>query len=433
MRYYAVTEDPNELMHFGIKGMKWGIRRTDAQLGHPRHTGSRKPRSIAYKKAQAKLSASMKNGIKKVETKWKTYNSPQAKEARFMKKAMQQARNGTLKYGKLTDKQVQQVADRLYLERNARSLGSTENPRFGKRLKMAIGTGIVEGVGRGASAYIEERFRGRGRTTADIKRDKRMAKYEGRDDVIRKKAKKQIDEEYYKTAYEEGNAPNDYKSTSRRAKYLADVKKRNKESDYRANIQKIYDENEARLRANNNARFEDEDRRSIRKNASENKLGSGKALARLNAYNESREDIDKYGNAYLDSYNTALDVKKRQEARSSGRSYATSPERQFATNQIMQEYAKTQRQRAQEAAVRENATRQKELARKARQEEIRSSRSETSRSTNYVTEKDYGARGSSSSSPWVGVRPEVHSPREEWRRQNDWQNTSNRRKRKGKN
>ena len=25
----------NELYHHGIKGMKWGIRRTDAQLGHP--------------------------------------------------------------------------------------------------------------------------------------------------------------------------------------------------------------------------------------------------------------------------------------------------------------------------------------------------------------------------------------------------------------
>ena len=57
----------------------------------------------------------------------------------------------------------------------------------------------------------------------------------------------------------------------------------------------------------------------------------------------------------------------------------------------MQEYAKTQRQRAQEAAVRENAARQRELARQARQEEINSAR-----------------------------------------RANDLKNTSNRRKRKGR-
>ena len=24
MKYYAVTDDPNELMHYGVKGMKWG-------------------------------------------------------------------------------------------------------------------------------------------------------------------------------------------------------------------------------------------------------------------------------------------------------------------------------------------------------------------------------------------------------------------------
>ena len=198
MTYYAVTDDPNELVHWGIKGMKWGVRHDK-----PRHSGSRK-RSAAYKKAQSKLSKAMKNGIQKAETKWKVYHSPQAKEARFMKKAMQQARNGTLKYGKLTDKQVQQVTDRLYLERNARALGSTENPRMIKRLKMAIGTGIVTGVGQGTASYINERFKGRGATTAEIKRDKRMAKYESNRDVQLRRARNKANSEYYEEAAKRG-------------------------------------------------------------------------------------------------------------------------------------------------------------------------------------------------------------------------------------
>lgn len=243
MTYYAVTDDPNELAHFGIPGMKWGVRKDK-----PRHSGSRKPRSAAYKKAQNKLGRMMKSGIKKAEAHWNTYNSPAAKEARFMKKAMQQARNGTLKYGKLTDSQVRQVTDRLALERNARMLGSTENPRYGKRLKMAIGEGIIRGIGGGTGAYIEERFRGRGRTTAEIKADKRKAKYESRNSVQERRARNKQAEEYYKTVYEEGDDAR-YRGSKKRAEYLSEVKSRRKNDDYSANVRKIYEEQGSRSKA----------------------------------------------------------------------------------------------------------------------------------------------------------------------------------------
>lgn len=246
MTYYAVTDDPNELAHFGILGMKWGRRRTPEQLGHPRHSGSRskKPRSAAYKKASAKLNKSMHNGIEKAKTKWKEYNSPKAKEARFMKKAMQQARNGTLKYGKLTDDQVRRVTERLALERNARQLGSTENPRYTKRLKMAVGEGIIRGIGMGTASYIDQRFKGRGETTARIKADKRMAKYEGRDNVQRRRARNKQTEEFYKTAYEEGDNPDYYKyDTARgRAKYLSEVKERNRLSEARKKNEQVFNQ-----------------------------------------------------------------------------------------------------------------------------------------------------------------------------------------------
>ena len=155
MKYYAVTNDPTELMHFGIKGMHWGIIRTDAQLGHPRHSGSRRPRSAAYKKAQSKLGKAMKNGIEKAKANWREYNSPERKYERQTNKALQQARKGKLKYGKLDDWQVQRITDRLAMERNARMLSDTEKT-WGKRLRESIGEGVIRGVGDGFGRRTSE-------------------------------------------------------------------------------------------------------------------------------------------------------------------------------------------------------------------------------------------------------------------------------------
>lgn len=320
MTYYAVTDDPNELAHYGILGMKWGVRKES-----PRHSGSRsRRRSAAYKKAQSKLGKMMKSGIKKAEAHWKTYNSPKAKEDRFMKKAMQQARNGTLKYGKLTDDQVRKVTNRLALEQDARRLGNTENPRYAKRLKMAIGEGIIRGIGTGTGAYIEERFRGRGRTTAEIKADARKAKYEGRDDVQRRRARNKQTEEFYKTAYDEGINPENWKYTtqSQRAKYLSEIKKRNKDNEYHSNIQKVYDEQHARSRAiteGNNYRAIKESR----------KLKPSGALERLNSYNSQHEanqimranlySVIKTNEAAAARGNTDLAVTSRNRRKRKGR------------------------------------------------------------------------------------------------------------------
>ena len=241
MTYYAVTDDPNELAHWGVKGMRWGVRHDK-----PRHSGSRsnRPRSIAYKKAQSKLGKMMRSGIKKAEAHWKEYNSPKAKEERFMKKAMQQARTGTLKYGKLTDAQVRRITDRLALERNARQLGGTENPKFGKRLKTAIGTGIVTGIGAGTTAYIEERFRGRGRTTAELKADKRKAKYESDQKIQQRKARNKVNQEYYEEAARRGYEPTGLarivQDDSDRAKKIKAWKADNAREEERAKRQNAY-------------------------------------------------------------------------------------------------------------------------------------------------------------------------------------------------
>ena len=57
---WSIDYNDNELYHHGIKGMKWGIRRTDAQLGHEpvdlhktkKRVSSKKQRKIQKQQVQ---------------------------------------------------------------------------------------------------------------------------------------------------------------------------------------------------------------------------------------------------------------------------------------------------------------------------------------------------------------------------------------------
>lgn len=53
----------NILMHYGVKGMKWGVRRTPAQLGH--RPSSRKRKSSATSKGRKRLAGMRKKKITK--------------------------------------------------------------------------------------------------------------------------------------------------------------------------------------------------------------------------------------------------------------------------------------------------------------------------------------------------------------------------------
>lgn len=205
MTYYAVTDDPNELAHYGILGMKWGVRKEN-----PRHSGSRRPRSAAYKKAQSKLGKMMKSGIKKAQANWRAYNSPEAKYERQTNRAMQQARRGKLKYGKLTDDQVMRITDRLALERQARQLSNTEQ-RFRTRLAKSIGEGVVSGFGTGVGRITSEflsrgsvlktdRLRSEQQDRLDRQKEKRRMRNAEKE--AKKKAKRELEQEKLKDQYE---------------------------------------------------------------------------------------------------------------------------------------------------------------------------------------------------------------------------------------
>ena len=216
MKYYAVTDDPNELLHYGVKGMKWGQHLFGDDL---------RPKSAGYKRALGKLRNSAKKAktatvktvknaraslqksatqraINKQQKQEDKYNKAVAKaqqrinivsnlsnvdkmrayekqiesdykaqrnadraalkrERRYAKnegkmdKYLKQAREGKLKYGKLSEEQVGRITDRLSMEARSRSLNGAEKT-WRQKKKEARRAGVLGGIESGTKAAMTE-------------------------------------------------------------------------------------------------------------------------------------------------------------------------------------------------------------------------------------------------------------------------------------
>lgn len=119
----------NELYHHGIKGMKWGVRRTAAQLGHP--TGK-----IDLQKTKKRVEAAgtivteSQNINKKVSSK---------KQRKMQKQQVQTAKA-------MTDKELRERVNRLNMEQQYARL-STEQMNAGKvnvdKVLAEVGTAVA--------------------------------------------------------------------------------------------------------------------------------------------------------------------------------------------------------------------------------------------------------------------------------------------------
>lgn len=91
--------DNNELYHFGIKGMKWGIRRTPIQLGHKTKNKNQRKNDKQALNKKARIDKKKREVLK----------SRSAKEL--------------YKYANLFDtRELQEAYNRLQLERNIQNL-----------------------------------------------------------------------------------------------------------------------------------------------------------------------------------------------------------------------------------------------------------------------------------------------------------------------
>lgn len=109
--------DNAELMHYGVKGMKWGVRRTPVQLGH-----RRKPKKIAKRSQESPEGEKKKSAPKK-------------------------------NVHELSDEELRQAISRLEMEKRYKELERSANPQ-----KNNDGKKFVENILRKSGENIATQF-----------------------------------------------------------------------------------------------------------------------------------------------------------------------------------------------------------------------------------------------------------------------------------
>lgn len=109
--------DNNELMHYGVPGMKWGVRRTPAQLGRKKTSSSKS--LFGKKKPKPKAKAKTKSESSKEET------SPKKKSVKEM-----------------SDDELNAAIRRMQLEQTYASL-SPQKVSTGKKIAKTILNDVV--------------------------------------------------------------------------------------------------------------------------------------------------------------------------------------------------------------------------------------------------------------------------------------------------
>lgn len=126
-----------ELYHYGVKGMKWGIRRTPAQLGHT--TGKKKKRSGSAGEA---VKNTAKKAAKAISNKVSATRQKRAEAKAHDAETKKIQENKKKKLSDLTDDELRQRIQRLELEKRYKDLTPKETSK-GKAFINAVGKQVI--------------------------------------------------------------------------------------------------------------------------------------------------------------------------------------------------------------------------------------------------------------------------------------------------
>lgn len=141
----------DELMHYGVKGMKWGVRRTQAQLGHKTSSGTGKKKS-------SKSSGSVTKTLKKTGKKVSNLYSKNKASRQAKKTAKVEAEKAKKKksISEMSDAELREKIARLELEQRYKQLYAAKNPNAGKGKKFV--TNVLERSGEQLATQVANHY-----------------------------------------------------------------------------------------------------------------------------------------------------------------------------------------------------------------------------------------------------------------------------------
>lgn len=148
-----------ELYHYGIKGMKWGVRRTKAQLGYKTSPKKKKQSSNdenIFTKTAKKTGTAIGTAVTNASAKRKE----RSKEERQTKEARK--RNEKLKnkpISDMTDEELRQKIQRIQLENQYRALNPKKVSAGEKFTKTVLNDVIAPAAKNAGRQYLEKSLR----------------------------------------------------------------------------------------------------------------------------------------------------------------------------------------------------------------------------------------------------------------------------------